>query len=152
MTLQASLMQDMKEAMRRGEAVERDTIRLIRAAVQNEEISRGGELDDTGMVEVLSRMARQHRESIEAYRQHGRPELAAKEEAELAILLRYLPQQLSPEEVRAKALEVAQEVGAKGPADKGRVMGRLMPQLRGKADGAMANSIVTEVLEALGTG
>ena len=149
MTLQATLIDDLKAAMRSGDQVQRSVIRLIRAAVQNEEISRGKELDDAGGVEVLARMARQYRESIDQYRQGNRADLMAKEEAELEVLQRYLPPQMSREEVLALAEQAAQEMGAAGPTDKGKVMGRLMPQLRGKADGALVNAVVTELLDSL---
>ena len=148
MTLQATLSDDLKTAMRSGDAVRRGVIRLIRSALQNEEISRKGELDEAGATEVLSRMARQYRESIDQYQRGNRPELLAKEEAEFQVLLHYLPQQMPREEISALVEQVAREVGAQGPGDKGKLMGRLMPQLRGKADGAMVNAVVTELLEA----
>ena len=149
MTLQATLIDDLKAAMRRGDQVQRSVIRLIRAAVQNEEISRRKELDDAGAMEILARMARQYRESINQYRQGNRADLVAKEEAELEVLQRYLPPQVSREEVLALAEQAAQEMGAAGPTDKGKLMGQLMPQLRGKADGALVNTVVTELLEGM---
>ena len=149
MSLQDRLIDDLKQAMRAGDELRRSVIRLIRSAVKNEEISKRGELDDDGVVEVLTRMSRQHRESIEVYRRHNRDDLAVKEEAELAVVLEYLPEQLSADEVRRVADQVAREVGAAGPADKGKLMGKLMPQLRGRADGGMVNTVVTELLESL---
>ena len=149
MTLQERLMEDLKSAMRSGDELRRSVIRLMRAAVQNEEISRGKPLDDTGVAEVLARMVRQYRESIDIYRKHNRPDMAGREESELAVVMGYLPQQLSREDVVELAKKVAQEVGARSPADRGRVMGKLMPQLRGKADGAVVNGVVTELLESM---
>jgi uncharacterized protein YqeY len=144
-------MEDLKTAMRSHDETRRSVIRLMRAAVQNEEINKGKALDDAGVVEVLSRMARQYRESIDIYRQAARKDLLDKEEGELAVLAQYLPQQLTRAEVADLAKQAVQQVGARGPGDKGKVMGKLMPQLRGKADGNMVNTVVTELLESLGS-
>ena len=105
--------------------------------------------DDKAIEEVITRLARQHRESIEVFRQKDRAELADKEEAELALLLAYLPEQLTAEQVRALAEEAAAAVGASGPGDKGKVMGQLMPQVKGRAEGKLVNQTVTELLASL---
>jgi len=147
-TIEERLREDLKNAMRSGDKVRRSVVRLILAALHNEQISRQKELDDQGATEVLARMARQYRESIEQFQGANRPEMLAKEEAEMAALMDYLPQQLSRDEVLALAQETVRETGASGPAEKGKVMGRLMPQLRGKADGALVNTVVTELLES----
>ena len=94
-------------------------------------------------------MARQYRESIDAYGAAGRADLVAKEEGELAVIMRYLPRQMEREEILNIVSQVAQEIGAVGPADRGKVMGKLMPQLRGKADGALVNTVVGELLDSL---
>ena len=94
-------------------------------------------------------MARQYRESITMYRDNAREDLATKEEAELSIVLGYLPEQLGADEILTMAKAVADEVGAAGPGDKGKLMGKLMPQLRGKADGALVNKVVGELLDSL---
>ena len=142
-------MEDLKAAMRAGDETRRSVIRLMRSAVQSEEISKGKALDDAGVVEALSRMVRQYRDSIEAYRQANRADLVEREQAELAILAEYLPEQLSREELTELAREAIQEAGASGPAEKGKVMGRLMPRLRGKADGNLVNAIVIDLLESM---
>ena len=151
MTLQERLMEDLKTAMRSGDETRRSVIRLIRSAVQSEEIAKRRSLDDAGVVEVLSRMARQYRDSIDAYRQADRRDLAEREEAELAVLAEYLPRQLTREEIAALAREAVRETGAMGPGEKGKVMGKLMPQLRGRADGNLVNAIVVELLESSGS-
>ncbi len=133
--------------MRRGDQVKVSTIRFLRSALGYEEIARGRPLDDAAVLEVIARQVKQHRESIEQFRQGGREDLASKEEAELRVLLSYMPQQLSREELVELAKKVMAEVGARGPADKGKVMGRLMPQVRGKAEGSLVNQVVTELLE-----
>lgn len=147
MSISERLAEDLKSAMREKDEVARGAIRLIRAAIQNAEIEKGRALDDAGELDVLARMAKQRRESIEAYRTHGREDLAAQEEAELAVVSRYLPAQMDEDEIRALARRTMSEIGASGPDDRGKVMGKLMPQLKGKADGAVAARIVGELLE-----
>ena len=101
---------------------------------------------DADVLGVITKEARQHRESIEAFKQGGRTDLVTKEEAELAVLNEYLPQQLTREEIMEAARQVIAEVGAQGPSDKGKVMPQLIAQLKGKADGREINSAVTELL------
>ena len=146
MSIEERLSEDLRRAMRAQDALTKDTVRLMRAAVKNAEIERGGRLDDAGVLEVLTRMAKQYRDSVATYRDHGREDLASREEAELAVLARYLPAQLGEEEVRAAAHRAVAALGASGPQEKGRVMGRLMGELRGRADGSLVNRIVTEIL------
>ena len=149
MSLLEQLNEDLKQAMKAKDEVTKDTVRLIKAAVQNAEIEKQAELDDTSANELLARMARQYRESITMYRDNAREDLATKEEAELGIVLGYLPEQLGADEILAVVKAVAEEVGAAGPGDKGKLMGKLMPQLRGKADGALVNKVVGELLDSL---
>ena len=146
MSLREQLDADLLEAVRSKDELRRSALRLIKASVQSEEKSRGKELGDDDVVQVLSREAKRRKESITAFRDGNRPDLVEKEEAELAILAKYLPQQLTEEEVREIARSVIEEVGASGPGERGKVMGRLMPQVKGKADGKMVNQIVGELL------
>ena len=147
MTLQERLANDLREALRRREALRLSTLRLMRSGLQNEEIARGKALNDEEIAEVLGRQAKQRRDSIDQFSKGGRQDLVEKEEAELAVLMGYLPQQLSREEIVAAAREIIQATGARGPADRGKVMGRLMPRLRGRADGRDVNQVVTELLQ-----
>ena len=150
MSVQDRLSDDLKTAMKARDELTRNVVRLAISAIKNAEIDTKGEaLDEAGVTDVLSRMVRQYRESIVAYRDGGRDEAAAKEEAELEVVMRYLPEQLGPDEIRALAAAAAAEVGATGPSDRGKVMGVIMPQLRGKADGSVVSSVVGEVLEAM---
>ena len=149
MSIQEQLTEDLKVAMKSHDDVSKDTIRLIRAALQNAEIEKRSTLDDAAATDVLARMARQYRESISLYREHGRDDAAGKEEAELQVLLRYMPEQMGADEVLSLARQVAGEVGAAGPSDKGKLMGKLMPQLKGKADGSLVNTVVGELLDSL---
>jgi len=149
MSIQDQLAKDLKNAMKSGDSITKDTVRLIRSAVQNAEIEKQGDLDDNDVSLVLGKMAKQYRDSITVYREAKRDDLVTKEETELAVVMRYLPEQMSADDVRAIAETVVAEVGATGPGDKGKVMGKLMPQVRDKADGSMVNTVVGELLDAL---
>ena len=149
MTLLAKMEDDLKDAMRARDRLRLDTIRSIKALAINEEIKRGAALTDQQVEEIIARLVRQHRESIEVFSKNQREDLAAKEKLELDILLSYLPEQLSADAIRALAEEAAAAVGAAGPGDKGKIMGRLMPQVKGKADGKLVNEVVMALLERL---
>lgn len=149
MTLKERLDEDLQNAMRSGDTITRDAVRLIRGQVHNAEIDKGRDLDDAGVTEVLGRMAKQHRDSIEQFKAGKRADLVAHEAGQLGVVMRYMPQQMGRDGVLGLARQVVAEVGAKGPTDKGKVMGKLMPQLRDKADGALVNAVVTELLESL---
>jgi len=144
--LQEKLMADLKEAMKGGDKTRLEVIRMVRARIKNAEIARQKSLDDPDVLDVIAKEAKQRRESITEFKKADRQDLLDKEEAELAILLEYLPQQMSREEVLAAARRVIEEVGAQGPGDKGKVMQNLIPQLKGKAEGRDINEVVTELL------
>lgn len=146
MPLQERLFEDLKDAMRQRDDLRRSTLRLIRAAIQNEEIAQRKPLDDRGVTDVLSRLARQHQESIAEFQRGNRPDLVEREQAELGILRQYLPQQLTRQEIVELARRAIDEAGATGPTDLGKVMGRLMPQVRGRAEGAQVRQVVAELL------
>ena len=103
-------------------------------------------MDDTGVTEVIAKQVKERRESIRMFEQGSRTDLVAKESAELAVLEEYMPPQMSAEQLSTLIREVIQQVAAETPRDKGRVMGRLMPQVRGLADGAQVNALVDEIL------
>ncbi len=144
--LKQKLTDDLKQAMRGGDKVKRSVIRLVMAAIRNAEIARHAVLDNTDILGIIAKEVRQRRESIEAFRSGNRHDLVAQEEAELAILNEYLPQQMTREEIMVAARRVIEEVGAQGPADKGKVMPKLIAQLKGRADGREINAVVTELL------
>jgi len=146
--LKQKLTDDLKQAMRAGDKVRRSVIRLAMAAIKNAEIARHAALDDTDILGIIAKETRQRQESIEAFRQGNRQDLVAQEEAELAVLKEYLPRQMTREEIIAAARQVIEEVGAQGPSDKGKVMPKLIAQLKGKADGREINAIVTELLSS----
>ena len=150
MGLKERLDEDLKKAIREQDALRRTVLRTIRSEVHNEEIALQKPLDnDDGIVGVISRQVRQRRESIYEFRKGQREDLVEREEAELAILLDYLPPQLTPEELTVLVQGVIQDMGAQGPGDKGKVMGRLMPQVKGKAEGSAVNEVVSKLLETL---
>ena len=130
MSILQQLDADLKDAMRARDQLRLDTIRQVKAAATNEEIRREEALDDTQVEEEIFRLVRQHRESIEMFSKGDRKDLADKEQRELEILLSYLPEQLSPEQIRTLVGEAIEAVGASGPSDKGKVMGSLMPKVK----------------------
>jgi uncharacterized protein YqeY len=144
--LKQKLSDDLKQAMRDGDKVKRSAIRLAIAAIKNAEIARQTVLEDSDILGVIAKEIRQRKESIEAFKQGGRQELVAIEEAEMAVLEQYLPQQMSRDEVIAEARRVIDEVGAEGIRDKGKVMPQLIARLKGRADGREINEVVTELL------
>ena len=148
MTLQDQLTEDLRQAMRSGDTLRRDVVRMARNAISYAEKAKGGPLDDAEALAALQQQARQRRDSIEAYRAVGREDRLEQESAELAVLEEYLPQLMGRDEVETIARAVIAEMGASGPGDKGKVMGRLMGQLKGKADGGLVNATVTELLQA----
>jgi uncharacterized protein len=147
MDLKEKLSADYKEAMKARDKLRVSTIRLILAEVKNAEIAKRGELDEEELGAVIAREARRRREAIEEFGKGGRQDLVDKETYELSVIEAYLPQQLSPDEVRSLAEEAIREVGAGSPADIGKVMGKLMPQLKGRADGKQVNQMVREMLQ-----
>jgi hypothetical protein len=149
MGLKERLEEDLKKAMREQDVLRRSVLRLVRSEVHNEEIALQKSLDDDGIIGVLSRQVRQRRESIYEFRKGQREDLVQREEAELAVLQEYLPPQLTAEELMALAQGSIRETGAQGPGDRGKVMGRLMPQVKGKAEGSVVNEVVSRLLEAL---
>ena len=144
--LKQKLSDDLKQAMKGGDKVRRSVIRLVAAAVRNAEIARQATLDDTDILGIIIKEVRQRRESIEAFKLGNRQDLAAQEEAEMAILNEYLPQQMTREEILIAARQVIEGIGAQGPRDKGKVMPQLIAQLKGRADGREINTVVTELL------
>ena len=140
---------DLKAAMRAKEEIRLLVLRTLLSSVNYAEIAKQKKLDDAGIIEVVGKEIKQRRESIEAYEKGNRQDLADKEKAELAILQEYMPAQMGREEITSIVEKVIAEVGAKGPGDKGKVMQKLMPQVKGKADGNEVNGIVTDLLGKL---
>lgn len=149
MALKDRLNDDLKDAMRQRDAKRRDTLRLLLSAIRYEEIARKGDLDDEAVTQTLSKQAQQRRDSIEAYAKGDRPDLVAQEQAELDIIKAYLPEPMSADEVGAIVQAAIADAGATGPQDMGKVMGRIMPQVRGRADGKQVSAMVHERLRSI---
>jgi uncharacterized protein YqeY len=146
MGLKDQLKSDMAAAMKSGDNEKRDVLRMMMAAIKQTEVDDRVVLDDAGVLKVLTKQAKQRRESIADYEKAGRVELANQEKAELAQIEGYLPQMMSREEVEKIASAIVAELGVSGPKAMGQVMGKLMPQVKGKADGRLVNEVVRELL------
>ncbi len=144
MSLKERITEDMKTAMRARDSERLGTIRLLTAAMKQKEVDERVDLDDTAVITVIDKMVKQRRDSITAFEQGGRADLAAKEAAELVVLQAYLPARLSAEEVLAEVRLIVTELGAKGPGDMGKVMGVVKTRLAGKAEmGALSSAVKT---------
>lgn len=150
MALKEQLRADLTTAMKARDELTSSTLRMVLTAVTNEEVAgkQARQLSDDEIVKVLSREAKKRREANDAYTQAGRAELAAREQAELAVIETYLPQQLTDDEVGALVREAIAETGASGPQAMGQVMKALTPKVAGRADGA---KVAAEVRRQLGS-
>ena len=146
MPLRDKLESEIRDAMRTRDQARLDALRFLKNGIQQEEISSLRTLDDSGVALIVAKQLKDRRESIQMFDQGHRPDLVAREEAAVAVLTEYLPPQLGDEELVQLIQQVIAEVGATSIRDKGRVMGRLMPQVRGKAEGGVVNQLVTELL------
>lgn len=151
MSLADQIQTDLTTAMKARDKVRTQTLRSVLAGIKNLK-AEGGRADkpvsDEEVVAIIAKEAKKRRESVDTYTTNGRPELAEAEQAELDVLGAYLPEQMGADEVRAVVAETVAEVGASGPGDLGKVMGALMPKVKGKADGKLVNQIVREQLGA----
>ena len=148
MSIRERLEADITAAMRSRNQQRLDALRYLKSAINRVEIDRRITLDDAGVTDVVVRQVKDRRDSIRMFEEGNRPDLVAKESADLGVLEEYLPPQLSDDELTQLVQEVIRQVGAETIRDKGKVMGRLMPQVHGKADGAQVNTLVTRFLEA----
>lgn len=146
MSLSEKLNEDMKLAMKSQAKFKLSVIRMVRASIKNIEIEQRKALDDQEVLEVLSREIKQRRDSLQEFEKAGRDDLAETVRAEIEILIEYLPQQLTEEEVKSIVQQTIQEVGASSKADMGKVMGALMPKVKGRADGKIVNQAVQQLL------
>ena len=147
--MQDKLRDDLKQSLKAGDKDRAGVLRLVLAAIKNAEISNRGPIGDAATQAVIAKEAKQRRESIEVFRKGDRQDLVSKEEAELTILLEYLPEQMSREEIIIAAKQAIEEMGARGLAEKGKIMSRLMKELKGKAGGQDVSDVVTELLAGL---
>lgn len=146
MSLKAQITEDMKTAMRAKDSERLGTIRLLQAAMKQKEVDERIELDDAAVVGILDKLIKQRKDSIAAFEQAARQDLADKEKAEMAVLVAYLPARLSVEEVTSAVQAIVASLGASGPGDMGKVMGAVKTQLAGKADMGMVSAAVKAAL------
>lgn len=144
--IKSRVQEDMKSAMRSKETLRLGTIRLLLSAIKQKEIDEQVTLNDDAIMSVINKMIKQRRESIEQFRNGNRPELAEKEEQEIAILTVYLPAQLSAAEVEKCVIEAIQTTGAKSIKDMGAIMGQLRPKLQGRADMTQVSALIKSKL------
>ncbi len=147
--LKDKIQEDMKAAMLAKEEDKLSTIRMLKSALQYYEINKGGadySATDEDVLDVIGKEIKKRRESIELYEKGGRPELAEKEKKELVVLSSYLPEQMSEEEVKKLVEEAVSSTGATGMQDMGKVMGALMPKVKGKADAGLVSNLVKSKL------
>lgn len=148
MSLKDQLTEDMKTAMKAKEAgkLRLSVIRMAKSAIKNVEIDAKHELNDEETITVLAKEVKQRRDAIEEYAKAGREDIVESLKAEIEVLMPYLPQQLSEDEIRALVSEAITQTGAQGPKDMGKVMGALMTKVKGRSDGKVVNQIVKELL------
>ncbi len=149
-SIKERLEEDIRNTMRARDRERLGTLRFLKSQIQMAEKNALKELDDDGVSDVITKQAKDRRESIEMFGQGGRADLVEQEQAALAVLLEYMPEQMDTDAIESLARQVISEVGAAGPSDRGKVMGRIMPQVRGKADGSEVNAVVSRLLESLG--
>ena len=149
MSLKEQLANDLKDAIRQRDESRKIAIRMTIAAIKNAEIERRAALSEADVLTIVSKEAKQRRESIAEFEKADRSDLVEKEQAELKVLQSYLPAQVSRDEIAEAAREVIAEVGAGGPSDKGKVMPVLISRLAGRAEGREINEVVTELLASL---
>lgn len=148
MSVNERLQEDMKQAMKDKEAgkFRLSVIRMVRSSIKNAEIDRRKELTDEEVIEILARELKLRRDAAEEFQKGNRPDLVDNLEREIGILMEYMPAQLSAEEIRSLVIAAIAEVQAGSPKDMGKVMNKLMPAVKGRADGKLVNSIVRELL------
>ena len=142
MSLKDQITEDMKTAMRAKDSERLGTIRLLMASMKQKEVDERIELDDAAIVAIVDKLIKQRKDSVTAFTQAGRMDLADKETAELAVLETYLPQRMGAEEITAAVQAIVTSLGAKGPGDMGKVMGAVKTQLAGKADMGLVSAAV----------
>lgn len=147
MNLSERLNEDMKQAMKSQDKFKLSTIRMVRATIKNLEIDLKRPLDDNEVLDILSREIKQRKDALQEFEKAGRDDLAANVKAEAEIIAKYLPEQLSEEEIKAIVQQTIQETGATSKAEIGKVMSALMPKVKGRADGKLVNQAVQQLLQ-----
>lgn len=147
MNLSERLNEDMKQAMKSKDKFTLSTIRMVRSTIKYLEIDLKRTLDDNEVLDILSREIKQRKDALQEFEAAGRDELAASTKAEIEIIIKYLPAQLSEEEIKVIVQQTIQETGASSKSDMGKVMSALMPKVKGRADGKLVNQAVLQFLQ-----
>lgn len=146
MSLKEKLMEDLKTSMKNKDILRKNTITMVRAAIKQEEVDKRIDLDDEGIIQIMGKQLKEKRNSIEEFKKGNRQDLVDQAEAEIAILLEYLPKQLTEEELTEIVKEVLDQGGYTSMKDMGKIMKDVMPKVQGKADGNMVNQVVRKIL------
>lgn len=149
MAIKEQIEKDFKASLKEGKTNSVGTLRMIKAAIKNAEIANRGELEENDLMVVLAKEAKKRKESIELFKKGDRQDLVKKEEEELGLLQKYLPVSLSNEEILKIIKKKIVELGAKGPADLGKVMGTVINEVKGRAEGKVINELVRAELQKL---
>ncbi|MBB6217930.1 hypothetical protein HNQ80_004066 [Anaerosolibacter carboniphilus] len=147
MSLKEKLMDDLKIAMKEKDQLRKSVITMIRASIKQYEVDKRAELDDEGILDIMTKQVKQKRDAIEEFAKGNRQDLVDEAKAEIDVLMEYLPQQLTEEEMKQIVSEVVREVGATTAKDMGKVMSALMPRVKGRADGKILNQVVKQFLQ-----
>ncbi|MFP4975594.1 GatB/YqeY domain-containing protein [Paenibacillus sp. CN-4] len=147
MNLSERLNEDMKQAMKSKDKFALSTIRMVRSTIKNLEIDLKRDLDDSEVLDILSREIKQRKDALQEFEKAGRDELAESTRAEIEIIQKYLPEQLSEEELKVIVQQTIQETGASSKSEMGKVMSALMPKIKGRADGKLVNQTVQQFLQ-----
>ncbi|AKL95797.1 hypothetical protein CACET_c23510 [Clostridium aceticum] len=147
MSLKERLTNDLKEAMKNKDQLRKNVVTLIRSEIKQVEVDKRVELEEQDVIEIISRQLKQRKDAVEEFEKGGRQDLVEQTQGEISVLLQYLPQQLSEEEVTKIVKETISEIGANSVKEMGKVMAAVLPKVKGKADGKTVNQIVKQQLQ-----
>lgn len=148
-SLKQRIDQDMKEALKGKDSLKLGVLRMLKSEIRYKEIDQGGALSDDEVISVISSSAKKRRDSIQQFQKGGRDDLVSQEKAELEVILRYLPEQLTEEKLSPLIRQAIQDAHATGPSDLGKVMKLILPQVKGKAEGKVIHQLITTQLQSL---
>ena len=148
-SIKSKIDQDIKEALKAGNNLKLGVLRMLKSEIKYKEIDKGSELSDDEVISVLSSSVKKRKESIEQFGKGGRDDLVSREKAEVEVVMKYMPEQLTEERLSRIIHLAIQETNATGPSDLGKVMKSIMPQVKGKADGKLINHLVASHLQSL---
>jgi len=148
-SLKQRIDQDTREALKKKDSLRLSVLRMLKSEIKYKEIEKGSELSDDEVISVLSSSVKRRKDSIQQFEKGERDDLVSREKAELELVLKYLPEQLTEEELSQIINQAIKELNASGPSDLGKVMRQIMPEVRGRADGKRVNQMVSSQLESI---